>query len=404
MTSPRLLPTPSLDALDSLRHTSDVRFPDHVRAQLSALRTSSLHRTLLTLDGPTGATVDIQGRTYIQLASNDYLALAHHPRLTAAIATGAERNGGGAGASRLITGHQRVHADAERALAEFMHQPAALLFPTGYMANVGAIQALVGRGDLVLSDALNHASLIDGCRLSGAKVLVYPHRDVAAARALLETHRPHHRAALLVTDAIFSMDATAAPLLELRAVAVAHDTGLLVDEAHALGVMGPQGAGLLAALGAQADVVIGTLGKALGLMGAFASGSPDVVDLLLNRARSFVFATALSPAIAAAIPDAVDLVRAADDRRSRLRDATTALAEGLLERGYDVRPGVGPILPVWVGDSADAVALSNVLWERGVLARAIRPPTVPPGTARLRVVPTASTTPELVRQALAAFP
>jgi 8-amino-7-oxononanoate synthase len=381
-----------------------VRFSEHVLDQLRSLHTSSLHRSLLTLDGPTGATVDIGGRTYIQLASNDYLSLAHHPEIVAAVAAGASRWGTGAGASRLITGHQRVHEAAERSLADLIHQDAALLFPTGYMANVGAIQALVGRGDLILSDVLNHASLIDGCRLSGAKVLVYPHRDVAAARALLETHRKDHRAALLVTDAIFSMDATAAPLAELRALTDAHDAGLLVDEAHALGVLGPNGAGLLAELGLRADVVIGTLGKALGLMGAFAGGSPEVVDLLLNRARSFVFATGISPAIAAAVPTAVALVRDGDDRRRALLDATLTLSRGLLDRGYDVRPGRGPILPVWIGEATEALVLSQRLWERGVVARAIRPPTVPPGTARLRVVPTASSSPELVQRALNAFP
>lgn len=381
-----------------------MRFTDHIAEQLRALRGSSLHRSLLTLDGPTGPTIDIDGRTYVQLASNDYLSLAHHPALAEVVASGAGRWGTGAGASRLITGNLQVHVEAERALADMTLQPAALLFPTGYMANVGAIQALVGRGDLVLSDALNHASLIDGCRLSGARVVVYPHRDVAAAAALLETHRKDHRAALLVTDAIFSMDATAAPLAELRALTTAHGAGLLVDEAHALGVLGPRGAGLLAELGVPADVVIGTLGKALGLMGAFASGSAEIIDLLVNRARSFVFATGISPAIAAAVPTAVELAQAADDRRTSLLEAAASLSRGLRERGYDVRPGKGPILPVWVGDTERALSLSSALWERGVIARAIRPPTVPAGTARLRVVPTATTTPEMVRTALDAFP
>ncbi len=381
-----------------------MRFSEHVLGQLAALRAGSLHRTLLPLGGPTAATVTVDGRDYIQLASNDYLALAHHPALAAAVAAGAAQWGTGAGASRLITGTSLAHRDAERSLASLVRSPAALLFPTGYMANVGALQALVGRGDLVLSDALNHASLIDGCRLSGATTLVYPHRDVEAARRLLAEHRAAHRACLIVTDAIFSMDATAAPLAALRALSLEHDAGLLVDEAHALGVLGPEGAGLSADLDVRPDVVIGTLGKALGLMGAFAAGTPEVIDLILNRARSFVFATGLSPAIAAAVPTAVEIVRAADDRRAALALAGEHLTTGLLARGYDVRPGRGPILPLWVGEAPAALALSSTLAERGVLARAIRPPTVPRGTARLRIVPTAETTPELVKRALEAFP
>ena len=380
-----------------------MRFDDHTRARLAELHEARLHRSLVTLDVPAGPTTSIDGRRFVQLASNDYLALAAHPALIAAVAEGAQRWGCGAGAARLVTGHTQPHALAERQLAEFVGHDRALLFATGTMANTGTVQALVGPEDLVLSDALNHASLIDGCRLSGARTLVYPHRDVEAARRLLATHRRSHRAAILVTDAIFSMDATAAPLVGLRALTQEFDCGLVVDEAHALGVVGPRGRGLCAQDGVVPDVLIGTLGKSFGLMGAFTAGRPDTVDLILNRARSFVFATGLSPAIAAAIPHAIDLVAGADDRRLALGAATASLSDGLRVRGYDVRPGVGPILPVWVGSAERALQLAAQLFERGVLTRAIRPPTVPHGTARLRLVACAATTPALVDEALHAF-
>jgi 8-amino-7-oxononanoate synthase len=382
-----------------------VTFSRHVQDRLDDLRAAGLHRGTVTIDSPPAPEATIDGRRMIQLASNDYLGLAAHPALADAVARGAHRWGSGAGAAALVTGHTRAHADAERALSAFVGEDRrTLLFPAGYMANVGTVQALVGRGDLVLSDALNHASLIDGARLSGARVLVYPHRDVDAARALLEAHRGEHRAALLITDAIFSMDATAAPLAALRALTTEHATGLLVDEAHALGVVGPAGRGLCARDGVTPDVLIGTLGKAFGLMGAFAAGPPETIDLLRNRARSFVFATALSPAIAAAIPRATELVASADDRRIALADAADRLASGLHERGYDVRPETGPILPVWLGTVQRAMAVASALFERGIFVRAIRPPTVPPGTARLRLVPSATTTPEHVDAVLAALP
>lgn len=379
-------------------------FHRHVRERLDALRAASLHRATVTLESPPGPQATFDGRRVIQLASNDYLGLASHPSLAEAVARGAQRWGTGAGAAPLVTGHTRAHADAERSLASFVGADRALLFPTGYMANVGTVQALVGRGDLVVSDALNHASLIDGARLSGAKVMVYPHRDVDAARRLLAAHRSEHRAALLVTDAIFSMDATAAPLAALREITEQHGAGMMVDEAHALGVIGPSGRGLSAQLGVRPDVVIGTMGKAFGLMGAFAASSAEVVDLIRNRARTFVFATALSPAIAAAIPQATELVTASDDRRAALGRSTELLVDGLRARGYDVRPETGPILPVWLGAVDRATALAARLLERGILVRAIRPPTVPEGTARLRVVASATTTAEHVQAMLDALP
>lgn len=380
-----------------------MRFSDLVRQRLTELSAAHLRRSLITTRDLGDGWADVGGHRVIQLASNDYLGLSRHPALVEAVAASAREHGVGAGAARLITGTAPVHATAEAAAAAHVGAESALLFSTGYLANVGVIQALVGNGDLIISDALNHASLIDGCRLSGARVVVTQHRDVEGVRKALASHRAEHRTALIVTESLFSMDATEAPLRALRAVADEYDAGLVVDEAHALGVVGPEGRGLSVGLGVRPDAVIGTMGKALGLMGAFIAGDPAVIELVLNQARTFVFSTGISPAIAGAIPTALDLSRRADDRRAALGTVTRELALGLARIGYDVRPGLGPILPVWLGRPDAATRLASALFERGVLARAIRPPTVPQGTSRLRVVPSALTTSAQVEQALAAF-
>ena len=380
-----------------------VMFDDHVRARLADLDAALLRRAAWVVRDRGDGLAEESGRVRILLASNDYLGLARHPDLARAIAEAATVHGAGAGAARLITGTGPSHRQAEAAAAAFVGAEAALLFSSGYLANLGALPALVGPGDLIVSDALNHASLIDGCRLSGARVVVTPHRDAEAVRAALHEHRAAHRAALVVTEALFSMDATEAPLRALRALCDEYRAGLLVDEAHALGVLGPEGRGLSREAGIEADVLIGTLGKAMGLMGAFVAGRAETIDLVLNRGRSFVFSTGLSPAIAGAVPTAIALATAAETRRADLALATSRLAQGLATLGYDVRPGLGPILPVWLGAPDAATGLAERLRERDVLVRGIRPPTVPAGTSRLRVVPSALTRPELVERALVAF-
>jgi 8-amino-7-oxononanoate synthase len=380
-----------------------VSFRAHLALRLRELDGEGLlrePRSVATAQGPV-ATVD--GREVVLLCSNDYLGHAVHPELSAALREGADRWGSGAGASRLVSGTMEPHLHAERALAEHVGLPAALLFSTGYAANLGAIQALVGPGDLVLSDQLDHASLIDGCRLSRARVLVYRHRDVDHAAELLAAHRAEARAALVVTDSLFSMEGDVAPLAALRALCDRWDAGLLVDEAHAIGTIGPRGRGACAAAGIQPDVLVGTLGKALGLAGAFAAGSPDAVRLLENRARSYVFSTAPSPALAAAVPAAVRLADAADDARARLGENARFLRERLTAAGLEVRAGSSAILPVLVGGSGAAMRASARLFERGVFVQGIRPPTVPPGTARLRVVPTAAHSRAQLERAAAAF-
>jgi 7-keto-8-aminopelargonate synthetase-like enzyme len=263
-------------------------FQTQIQEILSELEATGLLRRPLQISGPQGPEVDIDGRRVLCFCSNNYLGLADHPSLVAAATASVRSEGTGAAASRLITGTMDAHQEAEVAYAEFVGAPAAALFSTGYAANVGTVQALAGPGDAIFSDALNHASLIDGCRLSRAKVHVYSHRDVNHLESLLREHRPKSGRALVITDSLFSMDGVAAPLRDVSTVARAFDAGLLVDEAHALGVFGPGGRGLAAALGVEPDVVVGTLGKSFGVAGAFVAASEDVVSLIRNRARSFV--------------------------------------------------------------------------------------------------------------------
>ena len=371
--------------------------------ELERIRAGGLWRELRRIEGAVDTWVEVDGRRALLLCSNNYLGLANHPALAAAAAEAARRYGVGAGASRLISGSLAIHRDLEARLARFKHTEAAVLFPTGYHANLGAITALVGKDDAVFSDRLNHASIIDGCRLSGAAVHVYPHADVDALAALLRRHPARRR--LVVTDSVFSMDGDHAPLGAIAAVAAEHGALLMVDEAHATGVEGPTGAGLVEALGlgAAIDVQMGTLGKALGAAGAFVAGSARLVDLLVNRARSLIYTTALPPPVVAAVDAALDVVAREPERRARLASLANRLRERLRTVGFTVPDGSGPIIPVIAGTSERALAWSRGLLEHGVFVQAIRPPTVPPGTARLRVTLMATHTDEDVEHAVAAF-
>ena len=322
--------------------------------------------------------------------SNDYLGLAGQEGL---------RESRGAGASRLVSGDRAVHVALERAAAALVEQPEALVFSSGYAANIGMLSALAGPDDVVVSDALVHASLIDGARLSRAQVVVTPHCDVGAvAKALRWRAR---RRAFVVTESYFSMDADSPDLRELRAVCDEHGAVLVVDEAHALGVLGEGGRGLCAEQGVRADVVTGTFGKAFGAGGAFVAGCPSLVEWLWNRARSFVFSTGLSPIVAACALDGIRQSREEPERRRQVTAAAERMRAGLRDIGADVR-GYGHVIPWIVGAASDAVRLSAALESRGVDVRAIRPPTVPAGTARLRVTVTAAHGPEEIDQALEA--
>ena len=378
-------------------------FDAELRDELERIARAGLHRQLRAVDGAPGAEVVVGGERMILMSSNDYLGLASHPALAAAACDAVARWGSGTGSSRLIAGHSTLHAAVEAKLAAFKKTEAALLFPSGYQANVGTITALVGRGDHVFSDALNHASIIDGCRLSRATVHVYEHCNLRALDAAL-ARVPAGGRRLIVSDSVFSMDGDCAPLAELVEIAAHYHSVLMVDEAHATGVVGPRGAGLVDALGlgARVPVQMGTLGKALGSAGAYVAGSRALIDVLVNRARSFIFTTGLAPASVAAAGAALDVVQAEPDRRRALADNAEYLRQGLRAQGLAVG-GDTHILPIMIGDNGRTVAFAAALRRHGVLVHPIRPPTVPVGTARLRVTPMATHTRAHLDRALVAF-
>jgi 8-amino-7-oxononanoate synthase len=367
-----------------------------LEAELSALEQADRLRACPPLAGASRAHVELGGRPLVSFCSNDYLGLASHPTLAVAASEAAEAHGAGAGASRLVSGELPPHRDLEAALATFTGLPAALLFSTGYQANLAVLSALAGPDDLILSDQANHASLIDGCRLSRARVAIYRHCDAAAAAVALENSSSFRRR-LIVTESIFSMDGDAAPLDGLARLAADNDASLIVDEAHALGALGPDGRGLCRAAGIVPDVLIGTLGKSFGSFGGFAAGSTVLRAYLVNRARTFIYTTSPPAAVAAASLAATALLEGAEgqERRARLTANMQRLHEALQlaarKTGHDL-PGRGPIYPVILGSDASALAVSRRLLERGFFVPAIRPPTVPEGTARLRITVSAEHT------------
>ncbi|WNG44587.1 8-amino-7-oxononanoate synthase [Archangium minus] len=353
------------------------------RAELDSLVSRGLKRVLEPLDSPQGPLVRVGDETLVNFSSNDYLGLAASPSVRAAAAAALEGYGVGSGASRLVVGDSTVHQRLEARIASFERSEAALLFNSGYAANVGTLQALVGPEDAVFSDSLNHASLIDGCRLSRARVVVYPHSDVEALERALASTPARRR--LVVTDTVFSMDGDHAPLREIVRVCRAHGAALLVDEAHATGVLGARGAGLCEELGLcdAVDVRMGTLSKSLGGLGAYICASRPVVELVLNRARPLVYSTALPAALCAAAEAAVDIVEHDEALRARLWRNIRRFSAGLRSLGFVAEPR-SAIFPVIVGEPERAVAAARALRARGLLVKAIRPPTVPEGTSRLR--------------------
>jgi len=378
-------------------------FDAELRAELDDIARAGLRRRLLPIETATDTEVEVEGARLVLLSSNNYLGLANHPALRGAACEAIGRYGSGTGSSRLIAGHSILHAAVEAKLAAFKGTEAALLFPSGYQANVGTITALVGRGDHVFSDELNHASIIDGCRLSRATTHVYRHCNLQALETAL-AGTPSGGRRLIVSDSVFSMDGDRAPLAELVTIAEHYHSVLMVDEAHATGVLGPHGAGLVDALGlgTRVPVQMGTLGKALGSAGAYVAGSHALVDVLVNRARSFIFTTGLPPASVAAAGAALDVVAAEPERRRALADNATHLRRGLAAQGFAVA-GDTHIVPVLLGDNARTVAFAAALRRHGVLVHPIRPPTVPRGTARLRVTPIATHTRVHLDRALDAF-
>lgn len=365
-----------------------------LRARLDALGDDGLLRTLRTVEGPVGPRVRADGRDLLHLCGNDYLSLAGHPAVRRRAADAAVEHGGGAGSSRLIAGTLTIHRELEQRLAALKGTGAAVLFGAGFLANLGVVGALAEKGGVVLSDALNHASIVDGVRLAGAERVIYRHGDAEHVDRELAA-RPG-RPALVVTDGVFSMDGDVAPLPELVAVCRRHGARLVVDEAHATGCLGPRGAGSVAAAGleGEVDAVVGTLGKALGSSGAYVAAHRDVVDWLVNRARTLIFSTAPAPATAGAALGALDVLAAEPERTARLRARAVLVRSALAGAGVDLAvPGIdpaavdpgSPIVPVVVGDAAATMAATARLLDAGILLQGIRPPTVAPGTCRLRL-------------------
>jgi 8-amino-7-oxononanoate synthase len=371
--------------------------------ELARLEQAHLYRRRLVLDSPQGAEVVVDGRRLLSFCSNDYLGLANDSRVIAALQRGAGQYGVGSGASHLVTGHCRAHHALEEELADFVGARRALLFSTGFMANLGVVMALAERHSLIAEDRLNHASLIDAARLARARTRRYPHADVGALRRQLG---PEQRLSLILTDAVFSMDGDVAPLEALAALAREHGAWLLADDAHGLGVRGPQGRGSLAAAGlapAGELILMGTLGKAFGVFGAFVAGDADLVELLIQRARSYIYTTALPAAVAEAVRAALAVVRAEGWRRERLRELIARFRAGAAQLGFTLAESETPIQPLLVGEASAALALADGLRARGFLVPAIRPPTVPAGSARLRVSFSAAHSPDQVDRLLRAL-
>ncbi|MGF6394875.1 8-amino-7-oxononanoate synthase [Pseudomonas plecoglossicida] len=354
-------------------------------ARLAERRAADLYRQRPLLETPQGPQVVVDGQPLLAFCSNDYLGLANHPEVIGAWQAGAERWGVGGGASHLVIGHSTPHHAVEEALAELTGRPRALLFSTGYMANLGAITALVGQGDTVLQDRLNHASLLDGGLLSGARFSRYLHNDAASLDNRLDKATGN---TLVVTDGVFSMDGDLADLPALAKVARARGAWLMVDDAHGLGTLGAQGGGIVEHFGLGIDdvpVLIGTLGKACGTSGAFVAGSEELIEALVQFARPYIYTTSQPPALACATLKSLELLRRETWRREHLEALIRQFRQGAEQIGLQLLDSPTPIQPILIGDSAQALRLSRMLRERGLLVTAIRPPTVPAGSARLRV-------------------
>ncbi len=357
-----------------------------IQNELEDIRNRGLLRSTRLISGRQTARVTCNGHDVLLLCSNNYLGLADHPVLAAASIAAIEQFGTSSGASRLVSGTMELHERLEAAVASFKKREAALLFNSGYAANTGIIPALVGRGDVVFSDRLNHASIVDGILLSGARLVRYPHNDFARLALLMEKHAKGR--SLIVSDGVFSMDGDIAPLAELAELKRKHGALLMVDDAHGCGVLGEQGRGSaeLLGVGGDVDIQMGTFGKALGSFGAYAAVSAEMRELLINRARSFIFSTSLPPSVLAASLAAVELVQTpeGDELRKQLCVNTRFFRDGLKEAGFRIPDGSTQIVPIIIGSAVTTMQFSDALLEEGLFAQGIRPPTVPEGTSRLR--------------------
>lgn len=381
------------------------RLDTQLAAELADIAAAGLTRRRRVLDSPAGRIARVDGQEVLNFASNDYLGLAGNAEIAQALADGALRWGAGSGASHLVSGHLTPHDQLENEIAAFTGFERALTFSTGYLANLAVTPTLAGRGDAVFADKLNHASLIDAMQLAkanGAEVQRYPHNDVAALERQLAASNAARK--VIVTDAAFSMDGDLAPLPLVFELAERHDAWLVIDDAHGFGVLGRHGEGSLAHFNLPASpriLLMGTLGKAAGVGGAFVAGSATAIEYLLNKGRSYIFTTAAPPAIACALSKSLHIIRNGDALRANLMARIAQLRDGLA--GKPLLPSATAIQPYIVGDNEAAVALSKALWERGLWVPAIRPPTVPKGTARLRISVSAAHTAADIDQLLSAL-
>jgi 8-amino-7-oxononanoate synthase len=372
--------------------------------ELNRRKAQSLHRYRRVLESPQGPTIQIDGRQIWTFCSNDYLGLANHPEIRAAFMQGVQEYGVGSGAAHLVTGHSRAHHALEEALAEFVRRPRALLFSTGYMANLGLISALLSRQDVIFEDRLNHASLLDGGRFAGAQFKRYRHRDCHDLERALAVSRARRK--LVATDGVFSMDGDLAPLTALATIANRFDAWLMVDDAHGLGVLGEGGRGSLAHFGlemAQVPIFVGTLGKALGTFGAFVAGEEALIETLIQQARTYIYTTAPPAAVAMATLASLRLVQTETWRRDKLARLIAQFRQGAAQLGLQLMDSHTPIQPLLVGDSETALNLSEALLAKGILITPIRPPTVAAGSARLRITLTAAHSESQVEQLLEAL-
>src|SRR2546425_855490 len=378
----------------------------YLKEQLEELERAGTALHPRVLERQQAARTRFDGRDVINLASNNYLGLAAHPKLKEAAAKAAMDYGAGSGAVRTIAGTMTLHRELERRFADFKGAEEALMFQSGFTANSGTVAAILTKEDVIVSDQLNHASIIDGARLSRAEIKVFPHKDAAAADQLLRETKSSGRRQLLITDGVFSMDGDIAPLPELLEVAEKHGAIMMIDDAHASGVLGPGGRGTVGHFGldpSRVDVQVGTLSKAIGVMGGFIAGPAHLIQWLVNRGRPFLFSTSAPPAVAAACIAALDVIRDEPERIERLWSNTNLVKKGLHDLGFDTGASETPITPVIAGEETKAVELSRLLWEEAVFTPAIVFPTVAKGQARVRTIVTADHTEEDLKEALEAF-
>ncbi len=373
-------------------------------AELTQRKQDGLYRQRRIIASAQGPEMMVDGRSLLSFCSNDYLGLANHPAVREALIKGAEHYGVGSGAAHLVNGHSTAHHALEEELAEFTGYPRSLLFSTGYMANLGVAQALCGRGDAIFEDRLNHASLLDAGLLSGARLQRYQHLDHEDLDNKLASRNEGEK--LVMSDGVFSMDGDLAPAKELASSCQRHDAWFMLDDAHGLGVLGDQGRGCVEHFDLnpqQVPILMGTLGKAFGTAGAFVAGSDDLIEYLIQKARTYIYTTAMPPAIAEATRASLKLVREANERRQQLQQLIAQFRQGAEQLGLQLIASNTPIQPILIGDSHKAVAMSQALLDHGILITAIRPPTVPDGTARLRVTLSAAHTSRQINQLLQVF-